>query len=46
MNIPIKVIVIGSGVGGIAIGALLAKKKEYSVTLIEKTKLIGGRFAT
>ena len=46
MNKPKKVIIIGSGVGGSAKGALLSKKKEYHVTLIEKTKLIGGRFAT
>ena len=41
-----QVVIIGSGVGGSAIGALLAKKEEFLVTLIEKTKFIGGRFAT
>ncbi|MGV8080146.1 MAG: phytoene desaturase family protein [Syntrophales bacterium] len=40
------VIVIGSGVGGSAVGALLANTGKYRVTLIEKSGLIGGRFAS
>ncbi|PKN35988.1 MAG: hypothetical protein CVU61_00360 [Deltaproteobacteria bacterium HGW-Deltaproteobacteria-19] len=40
------VVVIGSGVGGSAVGALLANTGKYNVTLIEKSNLIGGRFAS
>ncbi len=40
-----SVIVIGSGIGGSAVGALLANK-GHRVTLYEKSNLIGGRFAT
>ena len=39
------VIVIGSGIGGSAVGALLSTK-NYEVTVYEKNNLIGGRFAT
>lgn len=38
-------VIIGSGIGGSAIGALLASQKGYRVTLIEKTNFVGGRFA-
>ncbi|MBU2547378.1 MAG: NAD(P)/FAD-dependent oxidoreductase [Proteobacteria bacterium] len=41
-----EVVIIGSGVGGSAVGALLAQTHEYRVTLLEKSRLIGGRFAT
>ncbi len=41
-----RVIVIGSGVGGSAVGALLAHTGRFNVTLIEKSQWIGGRFAT
>lgn len=40
------VIIIGSGVAGSAVGALLANTGRFNVTLIEKSNLIGGRFAT
>lgn len=38
-------VIIGSGIGGSAIGALLASQLGYKITLIEKSNLIGGRFA-
>jgi prolycopene isomerase len=41
-----NVVIVGSGVGGSAVGALLANTGKYNVTLIEKSKLIGGRFAS
>jgi protoporphyrinogen oxidase len=40
-----KVCVIGAGIGGLTIGALLSKK-GYSVTLFEKEKILGGRSLT
>ncbi|HOD28316.1 MAG TPA: NAD(P)-binding protein [Syntrophales bacterium] len=40
------VVVIGSGVGGSAVGALLANTGCFNVTLVEKSHWIGGRFAT
>jgi len=40
-----KVNIIGSGVAGAGIGALLAHE-GYNVTLFEKNKLIGGRFSS
>lgn len=40
------VVIIGSGVGGSAIGALLSSQENYRVTLLEQSSLIGGRFAT
>lgn len=41
-----EVVVIGSGIGGSAIGALLSTKKGFRVSLFEKNKLIGGRYAS
>ncbi|MDC0052131.1 phytoene desaturase family protein, partial [bacterium] len=41
-NNPKKIIVIGSGFGGIA-AALRLRAKKYEVTLIEKHKDLGGR---
>ena len=41
-----QAVVIGSGIGGSALGALLAHHGGYDVTLLEKGTLIGGRFAT
>ncbi|MHA1144610.1 MAG: phytoene desaturase family protein [Candidatus Helarchaeota archaeon] len=41
-----RVIIIGSGVGGSAIGALLQHHGNFDVTIFEKNKLIGGRYAT
>ncbi len=41
-----KVAVIGSGIGGSGIAALLAHSGDYEVDLYEKNKLIGGRFAS
>lgn len=43
---PRHAIIIGSGVGGSAIGALLSSKENFKVTLLEQSNLIGGRFAT
>lgn len=42
MNTPKKVIIIGSGIGGLGTAALLSKR-GYDVTIIEKNKTIGGR---
>ena len=41
-NNPKKIVVIGSGFGGIA-AALRLKAKNYNVTLVEKHKDLGGR---
>jgi len=41
-----KVAVIGSGVGGSGIAALLAHSGEFEVDLYEKNGIIGGRFAS
>ena len=40
-----KAVIIGSGVGGSGVGALLASEGNFEVTLVEKSNLIGGRFA-
>lgn len=37
-----KVVVIGSGISGLAIAALLARN-GYQVTILEKNDFIGGR---
>jgi len=39
------IVIIGSGVGGSAVGALLASKK-LNTLLIEKNEIIGGRCST
>ena len=41
-----KVVIIGSGIGGSGVGALLAHTGSYEVSLYERNKLIGGRFAS
>lgn len=41
-----KVAVIGSGVAGSGIAALLAHSGEFEVDLYEKNRIIGGRFAS
>lgn len=41
-----KVIIIGSGIGGSGIGALLATTNKYEICLFEKNRLIGGRYAS
>jgi phytoene dehydrogenase-like protein len=41
-----KAVVIGGGIGGSAIGALLASSGKYEVELFEKTPFIGGRYAS
>lgn len=41
-----KAITIGSGIGGSAIGALLAHDSGNQVELFEKNSFIGGRFAS
>lgn len=37
-----KVLIIGSGIGGLSLGCLLAKE-GYKVTIVEKNKQFGGR---
>jgi phytoene dehydrogenase-like protein len=39
------IVIIGSGVGGTAVGALLASK-NLNTLLIEKNEIIGGRCST
>ena len=41
-----KAVIIGSGIGGSGIAALLAHSGDYEVDLYERNKLIGGRFAS
>ena len=41
-----KILIIGSGIGGSGIGALIAKETSHQVQLFEKNKLIGGRCAS
>jgi len=41
-----RVVIIGSGIGGSAVGALLAHTRSYEISLYERNKLIGGRFAS
>ena len=41
-----KAIVIGSGIGGASIGALLQTSGKYQVTILEKNGITGGRFHT
>ncbi|MBD3230709.1 MAG: NAD(P)-binding protein [Candidatus Lokiarchaeota archaeon] len=38
-----KVIIIGSGIGGSGIGAMLAKNTQSKVVVFEKNEIIGGR---
>ncbi len=41
-----KAVVIGSGIGGSGVAALLQHSGEYDVDLFEKNGVIGGRFAS
>ena len=41
-----KIIIIGSGIGGSGIGALISKETPHEVTLFEKNNMIGGRCAS
>ena len=41
-----KTLIIGSGIGGSGIGALLSNTDEFEVEIFEKNSLIGGRFST
>jgi phytoene dehydrogenase-like protein len=41
-----KAIVIGSGIGGSGIAALLQHSGAFDVSLFEKNHLIGGRFSS
>ncbi len=41
-----RVIVIGSGIGGSGVAALLQHSGEFDVSLFEKNHLIGGRFSS
>nr|MBP6085166.1 FAD-dependent oxidoreductase [Candidatus Gracilibacteria bacterium] len=37
-----RVVIIGSGIGGLATANLLAKK-GFAVTVLEKNEMVGGR---
>ncbi len=41
-----RAVIIGSGIGGSGIGALLAARLGFEVHLYEKSRLIGGRYAS
>ncbi len=41
-----KILIIGSGIGGSGIGALIANETSHQVILFEKNKIIGGRCAS
>lgn len=41
-----KILIIGSGIGGSGVGALISKNKKQEITLLEKSNLIGGRCAS
>ncbi len=41
-----KVVIVGSGVGGSGVAALLASDDRFRVHLVEKNPFLGGRFAT
>lgn len=38
-----KIIIVGSGIGGSGVGALIAKNYNVDLTLFEQNKIIGGR---
>lgn len=39
----VRIVIIGSGIGGSGIGSLIAKETPHQVVLFEKNKIIGGR---
>jgi len=41
-----KILIIGSGIGGSGIGALLCSTNRYEVEIFEKNSLVGGRYST
>ncbi len=41
-----KIAIVGSGIGGSGIGALLSTEKKYDIVVLEKSNLIGGRCAS
>jgi predicted NAD/FAD-binding protein len=41
-----KIIIIGSGIGGSGIGALIAKETAHEVFLFERDVILGGRCAS
>ncbi|MHA1146806.1 MAG: phytoene desaturase family protein [Promethearchaeota archaeon] len=41
-----KIVIIGSGIGGSGIGALISNSTTHELTLFEKSNLIGGRCAS
>ncbi len=41
-----RIIIVGSGIGGAGIGALIAKKTSHEVYLFERDKILGGRCAS
>ncbi len=40
-----KIVIVGSGIGGSGIGALLSTEKKHDILVLEKSHLIGGRCA-
>ena len=41
-----KIIIIGTGIGGSGVGALIAKESPHEVKIFEKNDIIGGRCAS
>jgi len=41
-----NIVIIGSGIGGSGIGALISSEKKHNITLLEQSDLIGGRCAS
>ena len=41
-----KIIIVGSGIGGSGIGALLATSTKANIELFERDKILGGRCAS
>ena len=41
-----KIIIVGSGIGGSGVGALISKETSHEVTLYEQAKMLGGRCAS
>ena len=45
-QIKLKIIIIGSGIGGSGIGALLSQEKNMEISLFEQNTILGGRCAS
>ena len=41
-----NIVIIGSGIGGSGIGALISREKKHQITVLEQSNLIGGRCAS